>query len=122
MALCVLVVDDHPGFRRQTRLVLEEGGYEVVGEAPDAATAITGARQLRPDIVLVDIGLPDRDGFFVAEVLVAQAAPPAVVLVSGRDLSDYGARVSACGARGFLSKAELSAESLRRVLAGEVGA
>lgn len=120
MALCVLVVDDHSGFRRQTRLLLEDAGYEVVGEATDATTAITRARQLRPDVVLVDIGLPDRDGFFVAEVLGAQATPPAVVLVSGREVSDYGARVTASGARGFLSKSELSAESLGRVLANEV--
>jgi DNA-binding NarL/FixJ family response regulator len=120
MGLRVLVVDDHPGFRRQARLVLEDAGYEVVGEAPDAATAIIGVRNLRPDIALVDIGLPDHDGFFVAQVLAAEAAPPAVVLVSGRDVADYGPRVRSCGARGFLSRLELSAKSLRGVLAGKV--
>lgn len=112
----VLVVDDHPGFRRQARLVLEEAGFEVVGEAPDAATAIGAARRLRPDIVLLDIGLPDHDGFFVAEVLTADPAPPAVVLISGREVGDYGPRVAACGARAFLAKVDLSPESLRTSL------
>ena len=113
----VLLVDDHRGFRRQARLELEEAGYEVVGEAPDAATAIAATRELRPDVVLLDIGLPDQDGFFVAGVLCHEAVPPAVVLISARDRSDYGSRISACPAVGFLPKSELSAASLCSLLA-----
>lgn len=96
--------------------MLEEAGFEVVAEAGDAAAAITVARRLGPEVVLLDVGLPDHDGFFVAEVLAGDAAPPTVVLISGRDASSYGIRVRACGARGFVAKADLSAESLRRVL------
>lgn len=117
MGMRVLLVDDHQGFRRQARLELEEAGYEVVGEAPDAATAITATRELRPNVVLLDIGLGDRDGFFVAGVLRREAVPPAVVLISGRDSSDYGERIYDSQALGFIPKAELSAGSLRRLLA-----
>ncbi len=112
----VLVVDDHTGFRHQVRLMLEEAGYDVVAEAADAAAAISVARHLDPDIVLLDVGLPDHDGFFVADVLAAGTEPPAVVLISGRDAVDYGPRVAACGARGFVFKADLTAESLRNAL------
>lgn len=112
----ILVVDDHPGFRRQARLMLEEAGYDVVGEVGDGATAIGTARELHPDVVLLDIGLPDHDGFSVATVLAAEAVPPAVVLISGREMDDGDARVAACGARGFLAKAHLSPESLHASL------
>lgn len=115
----VLVVDDHPGFRHQVRLMLEEAGYDVVAEVDDAAGAIRVAQQLGPEVVLLDVGLPDHDGFFVAEVLARGAAPPKVVLISGRDVASYGIRVAACGARGFVAKADLSAEALRRVLDGK---
>lgn len=112
----ILVVDDHPGFRRQVRLMLEEAGYDVVAEAADAAGAITAAGLSSPDIALVDIGLPDRDGFIVAQALTSGGAAPAVVLVSGRDASHYGPRVAACGARGFVAKVDLTAGSLEAVL------
>ena len=99
--------------------MLEEAGYDVVGGAADAADAVSKCRELVPDIVLVDIGLPDRDGFFVAQVLAGEAPPPAVVLISGRDASEYGRRVQTCGARGFLAKADLTADSLGDLLADE---
>lgn len=114
-----MVVDDHPGFRLQARLMLEDAGYVVVGEASDAATAISAARALLPEVILLDIGLPDRDGFYVSEVLAAEMAAPVVVLISGRWAGDYGSRVSACGARCFLAKADLESDALARILADE---
>jgi DNA-binding NarL/FixJ family response regulator len=67
----LLLVDDHDGFRRHARCLLEAAGYSIVGEAPDAASAIAAVSSLRPDLVLLDVGLPDADGVEVAATLVA---------------------------------------------------
>jgi DNA-binding NarL/FixJ family response regulator len=116
--LTVLVVDDHSGFRHEVRLLLEDAGYDVVGEAADATAAISAARRLLPDVVLLDVQLPGDDGFAVARVLTEAVDSPAVVLVSGRDQSDYSTRFDECGAVGFVPKVELTAERFRRALAG----
>jgi DNA-binding NarL/FixJ family response regulator len=112
----LLIVDDHPGFRSLARKLLAAGGFEVVGEAADGHAAITAARQLRPDVVLLDIQLPDIDGFEVTARLRDGEAGPAVVLTSTRDRADYGPRVDQCGARGFISKAELSGAAVHAFL------
>jgi DNA-binding NarL/FixJ family response regulator len=112
----LLIVDDHPGFRSLARRLLEAGGFEVVGEAADGHAAITAARQLRPDVVLLDIQLPDIDGFEVTARLADGEAGPVVVLTSTRDRADYGPRVDQCGARGFISKAELSGAAVHAFL------
>jgi DNA-binding NarL/FixJ family response regulator len=119
VTLTVLVVDDHSGFRHEARRLLEDAGYDVVGEAADASSALTAARRLSPSIVLLDVQLPDDDGFAVARVLTGVADPPAVVLISGRDQSDYSTRFDECGAVGFVPKGDLTAERLGRVLAGD---
>jgi DNA-binding NarL/FixJ family response regulator len=112
----LLIVDDHPGFRSLARRLLEAGGFEVVGEAADGHAAITGARMLQPDVTLLDIQLPDIDGFEVAARLRDGGAGPAVVLISTRDRTDYGPRVDRCGARGFIPKAELSGAAVHALL------
>jgi DNA-binding NarL/FixJ family response regulator len=112
----LLIVDDHPGFRSLARRLLAAGGFEVVGEAADGHAAITAARQLRPDVVLLDIQLPDIDGFEVTARLHDGDAGPAVVLTSTRDRADYGPRVDQCGAHGFISKAELSGAAVHAFL------
>jgi DNA-binding NarL/FixJ family response regulator len=112
----VLIVDDHQNFRELARRLVEEVGLDVVGEASSGAQALLEDRRLRPDIVLLDIQLPDLDGFAVASSLNSMPAAPTVVLVSTRDASDYGPRVSESGALGFISKAELSAASLAAIL------
>lgn len=117
MAPTVLIVDDHPSFRATARMLLEFEGYTVLGEAPDGASAIAQARALAPDIVLLDVNLPDLDGFEVAARLSTVVPAPAVVLVSSRDASEYGPLVGASGARGFIAKAELSGMALEEVLA-----
>lgn len=111
-----LVVDDHPTFRRTARVLLESEGFEVVGEAADGASAIEAAASLRPDVVLLDIILPDIDGFEVAAVLMKNGDPPEIVLVSSHDPRDFGTLVEESGARGFISKAELSPAKLTAVL------
>ncbi|MDQ6878753.1 MAG: response regulator transcription factor [Candidatus Dormibacteraeota bacterium] len=114
----VLIVDDHQSFRGLARRLVEEVGLDVVGEASSGAQALLEERRLRPDVVLLDIQLPDLDGFAVATSLSSLPAPPTVVLVSTREASDYGPRVRGCGALGFISKAELSAASLAAMLGG----
>jgi CheY-like chemotaxis protein len=116
MAARVLIVDDHPAFRAAARRLLELEGYDVVGEAEDGLSAIAAARALRPDFILLDVQLPDLDGFEVAQTLSGDENPPAVVLTSSRDRSDYGPCLATTPACGFLPKAELSAAGIADIL------
>jgi DNA-binding NarL/FixJ family response regulator len=117
MGQTVLVVDDHADFRSAARALLETEGFGVVGQAATGADAIAENERLRPDVVLLDIRLPDTDGLRVAELLAGLDDPPVVVLVSSRDASVYGTRLLTSPARGFLVKADLSGDALRRLLA-----
>src|SRR5262249_34346694 len=112
----VVIVDDHAGFRSSARALLEACGFDVVGEAEDAESALATIGQLRPRIVLLDIRLPDIDGFMVAERLAGHPDPPAVVLVSSRGVSSYRRRLARSPVRGFLSKNELSGDALSALL------
>lgn len=112
----VLVVDDHAGFRTCARELLEAEGFEVVGEAEDGASALARAAELHPELVLLDVQLPDLDGFEVAERLLAVTPDLDIVLVSSRDRSSYGPLVEQSGARGFVSKGDLSGESIEELL------
>jgi CheY-like chemotaxis protein len=116
VATSVLVVDDHPSFRLSARLLLESEGYRVVGEAASGHEALAAVRLLRPDLVLLDVQLPDIDGFDVAERLLSTEHPPAVVLTSTRDSSDFGPLLSRSSARGFVPKPELSGRTLAALL------
>ena len=113
----VVVVDDHAGFRSTLRRLLEADGWDVVGEAGDGATAIATVPAMGPDLVLVDVGLPDMDGFVVAERLVRDSMLT-VVLISSRDAAAYEGRIAASPVRGFLAKADLGGDALRALLAG----
>lgn len=108
----VLIVDDHDAFRTSARALLEAEGFDVIGEAADGAEAVKAVATLRPDIVLLDIQLPGRDGLAVAEQLAADPDPPAVVLISSRDAAAYGPRLREAPARGFIPKSGLSGEAL----------
>ena len=114
MARTVLIVDDHAGFRRRARRTLEADGYEVVGEAPDGAAGIEAAAELRPDVVLLDVHLPDASGFDI----VSRIRAGSVVLISTHDRDDYAELIGRSGARGFLSKDQLSGATLDALVAG----
>ncbi len=111
----ILIVDDHAPFRSIARQVLTADGFLIVGEAADGAEAIRACGELCPDLVLLDVQLPDIDGFAVAAVLTTQVDPPAVVLVSSRSRTDYGSRIEDCRALGYIAKAELSGDAVRRL-------
>lgn len=117
MKQTILIVDDHATFRRSARLLLEAEGYEVIGEAEDGSSALSQAEGLDPDIVLLDVFLPDMDGFEVASELTSRGLA-VVVLTSSRDGRDFGALVAESGARGFIPKTELSGASLANVVKG----
>ena len=112
MTKTVLIVDDHPSFRASARMLLESEGYEVVGEAEDGQSALQAVEDLHPDIVLLDVQLPDIDGIEVAARLTANGSAPAIVLTSSRDASSFRRRLGASSARGFIAKAELTGRGL----------
>jgi DNA-binding NarL/FixJ family response regulator len=118
MGAKVLIVDDHATFRASARLLLESEGFEVVGEAVDGAAAVEKSAQLAPDLVLLDVQLPDIDGFEVARRVTRAERAPMVLLISSRDGSDFGPLVTASGARGFIPKDELSGEVIRGFIDG----
>jgi DNA-binding NarL/FixJ family response regulator len=112
----VLIVDDHASFRRLARKVLETGGFNVVGEAADGASTVRAVASLRPDVVLLDVVLPDTDGFTVAEALADEPSSPVVVLISSRSPDDLGRRLDPSAQR-FLAKDEFSCAALEALLA-----
>jgi DNA-binding NarL/FixJ family response regulator len=112
----VLIVDDHASFRRCARAVLASAGFDIVGEAANGGSAVALAVELEPDLVLLDIQLPDEDGFGVARRLLEDDPRLQIVLVSSRDRSSYGPLVERSGARGFVTKADLSGEAVERLL------
>ena len=116
MSLTTLIVDDHAGFRASARVLLEMEGFDVVGEAADGATAVAAADRLRPQFVLLDVQLPDMQGFDVAREILNRGLTKCVVLVSSRDASDYGDSIASSGALGFVPKVELSGDRLRALL------
>jgi DNA-binding NarL/FixJ family response regulator len=116
MRYSVLVVDDHDGFRGLARALLESEGFDVIGEAEDGASALQAVERLCPDLVLLDVQLPDLDGFEVAERLAAEKDPPAVVLISTRDAASYRRRLAGTSARGFIAKGELTGAALAAML------
>ena len=117
MARTVLVVDDHPGFRSAARRLLEAEGFDVIGEAATGGETLEATRRTHPDMVLLDIGLPDVDGISLAERLTRRPPAPAIVLTSSRDRTDYGPQLDRCGARGFIPKALLSGAALSALVA-----
>jgi CheY-like chemotaxis protein len=116
MSRTVLVVDDHRSFRRFACRLLETAGFTVLDEAQDGASAVEAALRLQPDVVLLDVLLPDTTGFEVAEQLSAGPAKPLIVLVSSRRAGEFGSALARSSARGFITKSELTPAALTAMI------
>ena len=116
MAIDLLLVDDDAAFRAAARAVLGEAGFGVTAEAGTAREALDAVARLRPGLVLLDVQLPDLDGFEVLRRLRALPGAPSVVLISTREAADYGRRIGDSGAVGFITKAQLSGAMLHATL------
>jgi DNA-binding NarL/FixJ family response regulator len=112
----ILIIDDDPRFRAQATQLLEADGFVVIGQADDGASGVAAARSLRPDFVLVDIGLPDVEGFAVARDLAIDGPPPLVVLTSSRDARAYGRRLTNSAWLGFIPKEQVSGTAIRALV------
>jgi DNA-binding NarL/FixJ family response regulator len=112
----ILIIDDHAAFRVQARALLVAEGFSVIGEAVDGRSGLEAVRTLRPDLVLLDVGLPDIEGFEVARALAVSGPPPFVVLTSSREASDYGPRLRSSRVLGFIPKDELSGAAIRALV------
>ncbi|HVF79638.1 MAG TPA: response regulator transcription factor [Solirubrobacteraceae bacterium] len=115
MSPTVLIVDDHAAFRALARQVLQADGYDVIGEAIDGKAGLDAAGSLQPDIVLLDVRLPDADGFQVAQAFAA-CCTAAIVVTSSSDDPLYPERAMNCGARGFVAKHDVCGAALDRLL------
>jgi CheY-like chemotaxis protein len=114
VATTILIVDDYAPFRDTARRLLESEGFDVVGEAENGVGALRVAKEVQPDVVLLDVHLPDFDGFEVANRMQELDPAPVVVLTSSRD--DYGFLVETSAARAFVRKDELSGATLASAL------
>ena len=115
----VLIVDDHAAFRGAARDVLSRSGFDVVGEAADGEDALRAATRFEPEVVVLDVQLPGINGFEVSRRLLATPRPPVVVLVSTAEATDYGRRIDESGAIGFITKSNLSGDTLHAILRGQ---
>jgi CheY-like chemotaxis protein len=124
MPLRCLLVDDNEAFLEAASLLLEREGATVVGVASSIAEALRQARALRPDVILVDIGLGDESGFDLARLLAGngqedqggQGVSADVILISTAAEADYAELIAESPAAGFLAKSELSARGISRIL------
>jgi DNA-binding NarL/FixJ family response regulator len=115
VAKTILIVDDYAPFRDSARSLLDSEGFDVVGEAENGVAALRLAKELHPDVVLLDVALPDFDGFEVADRMQRLEPAPVVILTSSRD--DYGPLIETSAARAFVRKDELSGSTLASALA-----
>jgi DNA-binding NarL/FixJ family response regulator len=118
MPIRFLLVDDNDAFLDAASVLLQREGMTVVGLASNTAEALRQARALRPDVILVDIGLGDENGFDLARLLAQEGhgGSAKVILISARAETDYTELIDESPAAGFLAKSELSARGIGRIL------
>ncbi len=112
----LLIVDDHAGFRESIRGLFEAEGFNVVGEAEDGESALAAARRLNPEVVLLDVALPDVDGLTVGERLTDSDDGPVIVMTSSRDIASHRWALGRSRARGFIAKSDLSGRALAELV------
>lgn len=118
----MLVVDDEPLVRQGLRMILaSDAGIEVVGEASDGAEAVTAARRLGPDVVCMDVRMPDVDGIRATELILRQPDPPKVLVVTTFSSDDFVFEALRAGAAGFVLKRSTAAELISAVHAVATG-
>jgi len=100
----VLIADDHVVIRMATRMTLETAGHQVVGEASNGVEVVSQARALHPDLIILDMDMPQLDGFAVLQRLHAEPKPAKIVVFSALDADRYAIRCARAGASGFVSK------------------
>jgi two-component system response regulator EvgA len=118
MTTTILIIDDDSRFGVQVGELLTADGFVVIGQAVDGPSGLEAARSLRPEFVLVDIGLPDMDGFEVARRLSADGWRPQVILTSSRDARAYGRRLASVACLGFIPKERVSGDAIRALVDG----
>lgn len=117
MQKTILIVDDHASFRRAARRLLAAQGFDVVGEAVDGTSAVEAVRQKKPQVVLLDVQLPDMQGFDVARLLREEDPLLTVILVSTREAADYGVQITEAAAAGFITKGQLTGAKVAEMAA-----
>ena len=111
-----MIVDDDVTFLGAARALLERDGVTVAGVASSSAEAVRRVRELRPDVVLIDIRLGGESGFDAARWLARDGQSAALVMISTHAGEDYADLIAESPAKGFLPKAELSAAAIQRIL------
>jgi DNA-binding NarL/FixJ family response regulator len=111
-----LLVDDNEAFLQTASVLLEREGVTVAGVASSIAQALGQARALRPDLILVDIGLGDESGFDLARLLARDDLDADVILISTAAEADYADLIQDSPAAGFLAKSDLSLRSINQIL------
>lgn len=118
---CV-IVDDNPAFIHAVARFLHQQGIDIVGAASTIAEALSCVERLKPDVAVVDIHLGDESGFDLADQLAGISAPPPVILTSTHSETEFEDMIEASPALGFVSKVDLSADSVRRLLHAAIDA
>jgi DNA-binding NarL/FixJ family response regulator len=116
VATTVVLVDDHPSFRRSARRLLTTAGYEVLAEAASGTEAVAATREHDPDLVLLDVLLPDCTGFDVVEELGPRDGRPIIVLISSRSAAEFAGRLASSSADAFITKSEFSLQTLAEAI------
>lgn len=121
MTVRVLLVDDQAPFRTAARAVVEmSDGFEVVGEAETGEASVGMARDLRPDLVLMDINLPGIDGLEATRRILGDASPVVVLLLSTYEAGDYASKAAECGAAAYIPKSEFLPDRLEAAWSNSV--
>ncbi len=122
MSVRVLIVDDQAPFREAARAVVEAtDGFQVVGEAPTGEASVDAARELRPDLVLMDVNLPGINGLEATRRILNESSPVVVLLLSTYEEDEYAPKAAESGASAYIPKSAFEPERLASAWAAATG-